>query len=189
MIVYFIQIKRIKLKIITKFNKRTGSIINTKKSSYSFINDNSAELKIENEIIPIINYNKPFKYLGFLISMNLDWKFQQNNIINKIKSIINIINNKKYIFPNLKILLINQVLLLIITYKMNYILFNSNFINEIKKILFNCFCSANNIWKSISRNFPFLFRNLNNSKILNIQKYLSTKQRILYNENSLITII
>ncbi len=97
--------------------------INPKKSAHAWMDSSpSPPIGIQSpqglEPFEALGNNKPYKYLGFEVQFNLNWKTQLNKLEDKYKEKVNIITKKKYLHLFYKINMINTVAIPSLAYRM-----------------------------------------------------------------------
>jgi exonuclease III len=111
--------------ITTQFCQRRGLIINAKKSAYTTNSINASPIYVKDVQLEQLPPQTPYKYLGILIPLNLDFTQQvrksTDNFINQIQFI-----GPKKLLTEQKIRAIKRVFFPKLAYQMNFIIFPDN---------------------------------------------------------------
>ena len=169
--------------LIEEYDKETGSKLSPTKCVFTSNRKNENFKLIYNQTeIPFIEKNISFKYLGYLINLELNWNDLNKFLESKIKNILKKIEKKFYLNSNSIILFINQVIISILDYRFNNVMFDKQFFKIINDLIFQTLSKTTKIRNKIGRNFYCVFRKLNNIQIQNIKTYLINFQRIISND-------
>lgn len=106
---------------LTKFCEYYGLKINPSKSGYMYrANIEYPTMTVYNEDIKFYNANKPYKYLGIHININLDWTEQIEICNKKLTNFLKFIKFRA-ITTDQKILATNSIIIPAITHKMPFV--------------------------------------------------------------------
>ncbi|PRP80605.1 hypothetical protein PROFUN_11548 [Planoprotostelium fungivorum] len=100
------------INIVIEFCRENHLMINEEKSAYAWNHDKKEEpimIQPQNKPITTIGNCTPYRYLGWLITLSLDWTPMYKQIETSYKRIVGMILRKKYFGTNLHIKLINTV--------------------------------------------------------------------------------
>ena len=87
----------------------------------------------QNTLLPILQSNETYKYLGIHITLNLDWQKQEAISIGMLNTQLEYIKNRCLSIAQPLIQIINQVFIPAIEYRMNVIKFSTHFLDTCQK--------------------------------------------------------
>jgi hypothetical protein len=163
-------------KVIKGFCEYNNINMNSNKSAYAWNNDTQHVNKFEWKGKEIENLGDRgyYKYLGIHINLLLQWTKQTQISEEKYKNCIDIICRKMYLTTEQKITLINAVAQASLAYRMETIVFDEKWLDQLDKWTVNKLNHATNMKRNVDSNMWYNYRNLTRLTDLNISRYIST---------------
>ena len=171
--------------IVFNYSKITGININPKKSAYAWKNDTRVySPTYKGKEFELLGSSKSYRYLGFWLNLDLNWQDLKDHLQNQIRVILNLITSKFYLSPAQMIKLINATIHAVIGYRMQVILFPTEWINNIESMITTALFRSTKVysfsgpmWTTASNFIPL--RYLNHSRLI------GSLWRTMQNKNSI----
>ena len=167
------------IETLKKYSKATGIQMNPKKSAYAHKNDLHSLLPIVNNIpFEDLGPNKSYRYLGVWLNLNLDWSDLQEHLLNQIRTPLNIITSKFYISPSIACKLINATVMATIGYRMQVILFETNWLSKVERLISGALNKRTKVFPSSHAVWSLAY-NLKSLTQLNYERYSGSLWRTM----------
>ncbi len=161
-------------KLTEEYAKLVGLNIKPSKSAAAYRGTKSYIPSVNGILFEDLGSSKSYTYLGVHINLDLDWKDQMEASEYQFKSSIELILRKYYIPCSLHIKLINAVATAALAYRMQFILFDDSWLENLTKWLINKISSAHSYQFNSSPYYWCSFLNLVDLVALNRAAYLSS---------------
>lgn len=166
--------------LIEHYSRITGMDIKPGKSAAAYRGSSGFILSVNGTGFRNLGSTGSYPYLGVWINLELDWTTQMNNSFDTLKDSIDLIMNKYYLSCNQHIKLINLIPIAALQYRMQFIIFPSDWLTKIQKWIILRLSQTHSLL-AYSANIEFWcsFKSLLNLISLNAAVYISNVHKNL----------
>ncbi len=163
--------------ILKQFSNYNRLTINPKKSAYAWNNDKKSyiEFQVNNTPLECLGKSISYKYLGNWINLLLNWNTQYEELKVTYVRTLDCVCKKYYLSNHDKVLLINALAQTVLAYRMDTMMFNEEYLDELDKITISKLNKSCKLKANASKHVWYEAYKLNKLRNLNLARYASTQ--------------